>query len=241
MKLEAKIILLQEIGAIIYDMKKDKIIYEDFIPKEKVLEIVKICEKNSINYSVYTQKTILATSLKYNVLYYHKENLKKNENQKTNINIINNMYEFIKNSKDDKFLKITICDENKLVFNSIMQKIRKVNNISALEVSHMSRKTITQGTKEIIIEYYYTEITKNNVDKWKAIEFLIEKLKIKPEEVIAIGDNLNDKKMIEKAGVGIAMKDSIKEIINIANEVAPANYEEGVSKILQKYYKNINF
>ena len=43
----------------------------------EVLEIIKICEENSIAYNVYTDKTILATSLKYNVLYYHKENLKK--------------------------------------------------------------------------------------------------------------------------------------------------------------------
>ena len=77
------------------------------------------------------------------------------------------------------------------------KKLKKINDIEILEVSHMSRKTIMQGTEEIPIEYYYTEISLADVDKWNAIEFLIKKLGIKPEEVIAIGDNINDKKMIE--------------------------------------------
>ena len=193
-------------GALIYDIQKDEIIYEKCLKKEKVLEIIKLCEENSITYNVYTLKTILATSLKYNVLYYYKENLKKEENKKTNINIVSNMYETVKNMENEKFLKITICDSNKSIFNSIIKKLRQIEGIEVLDVSHMSRKVIKQGTEEVPIEYYYTEISMENVDKWDAIEYLIEKLNIKKEEVIAIGDNINDKKMIENAGLGIVMK-----------------------------------
>ena len=63
-------------GALIYDIKKDKIIYEKFLSKSKVLEIAKICEENSISYNIYTEETIIAKQLKHNVLYYYKENLK---------------------------------------------------------------------------------------------------------------------------------------------------------------------
>ena len=228
-------------GALIYDIKNDKIIYEKYMSKSKVLEIIKICEENSIAYNVYTDKTILATSLKYNVLYYYKENLKKEESKKTNINIVKDMYEYVKNMQEDKFLKITICDDNKTVFDSIMKKIKKIEEIEALDVSHMSRKMIRQGTEEIPIEYYYTEISLANVDKWNAIEFLIKKLNIETEKVMTIGDNINDKKMIENAGLGIAMKGSTPVVTNVADDIAESNNEEGVAKILQKYYKNINF
>ena len=209
--------------------------------KEKVLEIIKICEENSIFYNVYTDKTILATALKHNVLYYHKENLKKEENKKTHINIVTNMYEYVKKMKEDRFLKITICDESKSIFNSIIRKLREVEGIEVLDVEHMSRKMIKQGTEDIPIEYYYTEISLADVDKWNAIEFLIKKLEIKSEEVMAIGDNINDKKMIENAGLGIAMKGSTPLVTEVANDIAEGNNEEGVAKILQKYYKNINF
>ena len=228
-------------GAIIYDMEKEEIIYEKCMPKEKVLEIIKICEENSIAYNVYTEKEILATALKYNVLYYNKENLKKEESKKTKITIVKDMYEYVKNKEDTNFLKITVCDETKSVFNSIIRKFKEIKNIEILDVSHMSRKTIRQGTEDFSIEYYYTEISRANVDKWYAIEYLMENLNLKREEIMAIGDNINDKMMIENAGLGIAMEQSTPVIKIIADDVAPSNNDDGVAKILQKYYRNINF
>ncbi len=221
-------------GALIYDMKKNEIIYDRFLPKNKVLEIIKICEENSISYNVYTDQTILATALKYNVLYYQKENLKKEESKQTKISMIQNMYEYVKNKKEEKYLKITICDDNQTVFQSIIRKLRKIQGIEVLDVSHMSRKTIKQGTEEITIAYYYTEITIQNVDKWNAIEFLMQKLNISKEEIVAIGDNVNDKKMIQEAGLGVAMGGSTPEITQIADDVTTSNNEEGVAKVLQK-------
>ena len=228
-------------GAIIYDMEKEEIIYEKCMPKEKVLEIIKICEENSIAYNVYTEKEILATALKYNVLYYNKENLKKEESKKTKITIVKDMYEYVKNKEDANFLKITVCDETKSVFNSIIRKFKEIKDIEVLDVSHMSRKTIRQGTEDFSIEYYYTEISRANVDKWYAIEYLMENLNLKREEVMAIGDNINDKMMIENAGLGIAMEQSTPVVKTIADDVAPNNNDDGVAKILQKYYRNINF
>ena len=228
-------------GAIIYDMEKEEIIYEKCMPKEKVLEIIKICEENSIAYNVYTEKEILATALKYNVLYYNKENLKKEESKKTKITIVKDMYEYVKNKEDANFLKITVCDETKSVFNSIIRRFKEIKDIEVLDVSHMSRKTIRQGTEDFSIEYYYTEISRANVDKWYAIEYLMENLNLKREEIMAIGDNINDKMMIENAGLGIAMEQSTPVIKIIADDVAPSNNDDGVAKILQKYYRNINF
>ena len=222
-------------GALIYDIQKDEIMYDKFLPRQKVLEIIKICEENSISYNVYTDQTILATTLKYNVLYYQKENLKKEESKQTKISIIDNLYDYVKNKKEDKFLKMTICDDNKTVFQSIIRKLRKIEGIEVLDVSHMSRKTIKQGTEEIAIEYYYTEITVQNVDKWYAIEYLIEKLNISKEEVIAIGDNVNDKMMIQGAGLGVVMAGSVPEVNEIADTITTSNNDEGVAKILEKY------
>ncbi len=221
-------------GSLIYDIQKDEIIYEKYLKKEKVLEIIKMCEENSISYNVYTEKTILATALKHNVLYYYKENLKKPEDKQTHINIVENMYDYIDKMNEEKFLKITICDENKSVFNSIMKKLSEIGAIEVLEVSHMSRKIIKQGTEEIPIEYYYTEISAENVDKWYAIEYLISKLNIEKEEVITMGDNINDKKMIQEAGLGVAMGQSTPAIKEIANEITTSNEEDGVAAFLEK-------
>ena len=222
-------------GALIYDIKKDEITYEKFMNKQKVLEIIKICEENSIAYNIYTEKTIIAKGLKYNVLYYYKENLKKEENKKTNITIVEDVYEYIKNLENEKFLKITVCDETKSVFNSIIRKLRTVEDIDVLDVLHMSRKMIKQGTEDVPIEYYYTEISLKDVDKWNAIEYLANKMNISKDEIIAIGDNINDKEMIENAKVGIAMGQSTPVITEIADFVTTNNNEDGVAKALEKY------
>ena len=222
-------------GALVYDLQKNEMIYENYIKKEKVLEIIKICEENSIAYNVYTDKVILTTNLKFNVLYYYKENLKKEENKQTNISIVENMYEYVENMKDEKFLKITICDQNDTIFHSIIKKLKEINDIEVLDISHMARKIIKQGTEEIPVEYFYTEISASNVDKWEAIEFLRKRMGLAKEEVMTIGDNINDKKMIENAGMGIAMKGSTIEILKIARDITETNDNNGVAIALEKY------
>ena len=114
-----------------------------------------------------------------------------------------------------------------------MRKLKEIEEIEVLDVSHMSRKLIRQGTEEIPIEYFYTEISAKNVDKWNAIEFLREKMDIKTEEIIAIGDNINDKKMIEKAGLGIALGQSHPNIKEVANQITDSNSEDGVANIMK--------
>ena len=173
-------------GSLIYDIKKDEVVYERFLDKQKILEIIDICENNSISYNIYTETTILAKKLEYNVLYYHKENLKKEETKKTNITIVDDMRKYIKHSVNDKFLKVTVCDESKTIFNSIIRKLREIQNIDVLDVGHMSRKTIRQGTEEFSVEYYYTEISLKDVDKWTALDYLAKQLNVEKEEIIAI-------------------------------------------------------
>ncbi len=223
-------------GSVLYDMKNEQIIYDKFIERQKALQIIKICEENSIYYNVYTNKTIIADGLRYNVLYYYKENLKKEDQKKTHITLVENIENYIKEmNEDEKIMKIFICDKNKTVFNSIVRKFSVIEDIDILDVSHMARKVIKQGTEDIPIEYYYTEISMKDVDKWYALEFLIKKLGIPKEEVMAIGDNVNDRKMIEEAGKGIVMGGSTPKVSEVADYITLDCNNEGVAKAIEKF------
>ena len=222
-------------GAVVYDIKSGKILYEKYIPKAKALNIIKICEQNSIYYNIYTNKSIIADSLRYNVLYYYKENLKKEDSKKTRITLVDNVQKYIEEMKDEKIMKIFICDGTRSVFNSIIKKFSDMTELDFLDISHMSRKIIKHGTIEVPIEYYYTEITMKDVDKWYAIEFLINKLGIQKEEVMTIGDNMNDKKMIEEAGLGVTMKGSTPAVKQVADFITEDNNNEGVAKAIEKF------
>lgn len=221
-------------GSMLYDMQNNKILYENYIDKEKMLELIKLCERNSIYYNIYTEDAVIAKSINYNVLFYNYENSKKNQERKTKIIIESDVYSYIKESNIQKFLKMTICDENKIVFSRITKMMKKIPEVDVLDVSHMSRKMIKSGTESIEIGYYYTEITNRNVDKWYAIEELMRIRGIKKDEVIAIGDNMNDKIMIQEAGFGIAMGHSNPEVKKVANYVTKDNNENGVAVAIKE-------
>ncbi len=222
-------------GATIYDVQNDKIIYNSYLTKKKVLEIIDICEKNSMFYNVYTNDVILTKSLSYNILFYHNENKRNPEDKKIKINIVDDIYKYVEEYGKEDFLKVTICDNDKFVFRSIMNKMKNIKNVDVLEVAHMSRKIIRHGSEEHEIAYYYTEITNKNVNKWTALKELLQLLGIKKEELITIGDNVNDKEMIENAGLGIVTGNASPEMKKIADETVASNNEDGVAEAILKH------
>ena len=99
----------------------------------------------------------------------------------------------------------------------------------------MSKKMLRIGTEEIEIEYYYTEISSKDVDKWNAIEYLSKILNIHTKEIMTIGDNKNDEKMVENAGMGVVMKNSALAVQNIGDFVTEDNNRNGVEKAIYQY------
>ena len=222
-------------GAAVYDVQNNEIIYNNYMSKEKTLEIIDICEKNNMFYNLYTNDAILTKSLNYNILYYNNENKKHAEDKKIKINILDDIYKYIQEYSKNDFLKFTICDSDEIIFRSVMNKLREIKDIDILEVSHMSRKIINYGSEEHEVSYFYTEITNQNVNKWTALQELIKKLGIQKEEVIAIGDNINDQEMIINAGVGIATANSSPKVQQIADRIVASNNEDGVAEAINKY------
>jgi cof-like hydrolase len=221
----------------IYDTEEEKSLWKGFLDIRKVFEIIDICEKNSIYYNIYTEDEILTEKLQYNLLFYHKENIYKEKEKRTNINIVNNVKDYIIRNNITEFLKITVCDNSKLVFNNILLKLKKVKNVEILDSSFMTRKVIRDGTKNVEISYHYTEISAENINKWRAIEELSRILNISKEEIMAIGDNVNDIQMIENSKIGVAMGNSWDEIKLRADYITKSNDEDGVVEAIEKFCK----
>ncbi|MBO5005312.1 MAG: HAD family phosphatase [Clostridia bacterium] len=222
-------------GAILYDMKNDEILYNKFIDKEKILEIIEVCEQNSIYYNIYTETEILTRTIAYSALFYKQENEKKDSKYQTNIKVVQDLYNFVKNDNSNNYIKVTIYDDNLSIFNRIIQKLREIEDIDVLDVGHMSRKMIKVNNEDVELKYYYTEITKNDVNKWNAIKVLIKKLNIGASEVVAIGDNVNDKEMIENAGLGVVMGNSAEYIKAFGDVIVKDNDYDGVAEAIEEY------
>jgi hydroxymethylpyrimidine pyrophosphatase-like HAD family hydrolase len=71
------------------------------------------------------------------------------------------------------------------------------------------------------------------VHKWMGVSFLADMLRIKPGEVVAFGDSMNDAQMLEHAGLGVAMGNSPDELKDLADLVAPPNDEDGVAMVIE--------
>ena len=168
--------------------------------------------------------------MKYMAMFFHKQNFNPN----ARINTIIADRDYI-NAVNDPFTKLMICDEDRAIYNSIISKLNKISEIDVMPVPHISTKKMQLDGEEKKIVYSYADIAVKGANKWNAIEQLIQKLGILPSEVIAIGDNINDIKMIENAGLGVAMKNGSPHVRALANVVAPSNDEDGVAYIVEKY------
>ena len=85
---------------------------------------------------------------------------------------------------------------------------------------------------------YFLEILDKRVNKGTGVKSLADVLGIKPEEIMAIGDQENDIAMIEYAGVGVAMDNAIPSVKEVANFVTKSNLEDGVAFAIEKYVLN---
>lgn len=79
------------------------------------------------------------------------------------------------------------------------------------------------------------EINKAGVNKAKAIRSICKELGISMENVMAAGDSLNDLKMIEQVGVGVAVANAQQLIIETADYVTDTNNDDGVAKAIERF------
>ena len=96
-------------------------------------------------------------------------------------------------------------------------------------------KTTRRPIKRDAFETILLRIYRSGVTKGTSLNKLIQKLGIKREEVIAMGDSYNDQAMIEFAGLGVAMGNAPDDIKEIANYVTDTNMNDGVAKVVEKF------
>ncbi|NLG24825.1 MAG: HAD family phosphatase [Clostridiales bacterium] len=79
------------------------------------------------------------------------------------------------------------------------------------------------------------EIMGQGVNKGAALAALAERLGVRREQVMAFGDQLNDREMLTFAGLPVAMGNAIDELKAIAAVVAAPCHEGGVGRAIERY------
>ncbi|SFD97304.1 hypothetical protein SAMN05216238_106232 [Lentibacillus persicus] len=79
------------------------------------------------------------------------------------------------------------------------------------------------------------EVNPKGVSKASALRSVCHEIGITMENVMAAGDSLNDIKMIQEAGIGVAMGNAQEAIKKVADHVTSTNAEDGVGKAIEKF------
>jgi Cof subfamily protein (haloacid dehalogenase superfamily) len=78
------------------------------------------------------------------------------------------------------------------------------------------------------------EIFDPAVNKWEGVLHVARQHGIRAEQIIAIGDDINDIAMIKNAGLGVAMGNARPEVLAIAGRAIKPNTEEGLAEFLEE-------
>lgn len=97
-------------------------------------------------------------------------------------------------------------------------------------------KDVTEDLDVSFSANRYIEFNAKGVNKGAGLRALAEMLGVQPEETIAIGDNFNDLTMIEAAGLGVGVRNAVKDLKPLCDYVTDATSDEdAVAEVIEKF------
>jgi len=226
-------------GSLVMNNTKEKIIQCDPLSHEDVRYVFNLVKQLNITLNMYSKESILIHSKNY---------FSKIDSIANNLPL--KVMDFNSLAKDTVVNKIMLINEDLSMIEDIQKIFPSIiiddltieaklgynkelfKDISKLPMEFLQKFTVSKVAPFIV------EVIKKNSSKRSGIEKLAQKLKIKPHEVICIGDSGNDKEMIEYAGLGVAMGNAFPEIKEIADYVTYTNEENGVAHVIDKFILN---
>lgn len=122
------------------------------------------------------------------------------------------------------------------VINFPVAKCLIVGDPAPLEILEQEMKTALDGKMNVFrSEPFFLELVPNGIDKARSLAVLLEELKMKPEDMIAVGDGFNDLSMIKFAGLGVAMANAQEIVKQGADYITLSNEEDGVAAVVDKF------
>lgn len=214
-------------GTQIIDLKTGEELERNAIQKQEVEKCIDISNKNNLHVHIYTDNKIIAQdSLDY--MAYRNYILYKGS---INFEVVENLKQYIKEKKPS-VLKLIISGEKDL--SDIKQELSKDRNLTVTRI----KKYNEYKDKIIEKEYEYLDIVPQNINKYSSLKRLCNYLNISKEEVMAIGDNINDIDMIENAKIGVAIGGCYEEIIKKASYVTKNSAKDGgFAEAINKFIK----
>lgn len=221
--MENKKILISDYDQTLYlndeDMEKNKVAIKNFREKGNIFVIA-----TGRSYLDFHNKVDLYNfEYDYVIINHGATILGKDNDVFTNFSIKNEIIDNIKNDLQlEKSIKGFCCSrlDSRVDFNH--KDLTKINvRYNSKEEAMIINKTINNKYSNFVNSYYVTEnsieIISNEINKSKAIDILLKKLKISRDNTYTIGDGYSDIEMIKDFN-GYTMVNSVDELKNIAKK-----------------------
>lgn len=129
-----------------------------------------------------------------------------------------------------------VLTDGSMYYSTKGEELKKFNTKDGMAVELL----LKIGIKTVFISKESSKIALVRAKKVKVNAFLgisnkelylhkiCEKYNLKPKEIAYIGDDINDMKIMKLIGLSFAPKDSVNQILKIANHICKSNGGEGV-------------
>ena len=221
-------------GTQIMNIQTGKEIIRNTITNAQVMDCLKIAKTHHLHIHIYTDdKIIVQENLNY--MAYRNYILYKDQ---VEFEIVDSMENYIK-EQNPNILKLILSGEKELL--KVKNEIEAKEKLTAIRI----KKCGQYIDKVVSKEYEYLDIVPKHITKYQALMQLSIYLGIPMEQIMAIGDNINDIEMIKNAGIGVAIGGSYKRVQNVAsyvtkNTVKTGGFAEAIDKfVIEKRSENV--
>jgi Cof subfamily protein (haloacid dehalogenase superfamily) len=185
------------------------------IPKEQLEKAYHMAEKYGAQRFIFSGDHIYCTNDVYHKTLFEKWGLEKVKNGL--VRYCGNFDDLMKTAGENA-IKLLVCTADESRQPEILAGLKALS-----------------GVDVVLGETLHFELTAKGVHKGAALKTLAQKLSVNMENIMAIGDSMNDFEMIRGAGLGVAMGNAMPELLKVADAVTLPIPENGVAHAIGKY------
>jgi len=211
-------------GSQIIDLSTGEEIARKTLTFDEISSCFSVIKKHNLHVHAYTENGIVTTKLKYMDL----RNSLLFPNQ-IKFEIVNSVLDYIQKQNATVFKLIISSSSN-------LSKIKEeIESTTDLTITHIS-KIGKYKDKVIDKEYEYLDISPLNVTKGTALKLLAQYLELNKENILSVGDNINDIDMFRASGIGAAVNNAYDEVKQVANYTTSNSAENaGFAEAIYKF------
>lgn len=204
-------------GAVIYDTRNDKILFQKTIEPEAARALLMFCGQNGMDYSLLTSASCFFSRNSVRIRRFEQYN---------NIARTDGLPEIPLRFFSDDYSEALSSDIYKILVYELQEGQKK--QVEAY-LDKQPKLAWTSSEEGLL------DISASGVNKGEGVRKLTQILGISASEVCVFGDYCNDIPMMKQAGLPIAMGNAHESVKKAALAVTASNDEDGVARGIEQY------